>query len=176
MVESDAIRTQWIGRLVQLSRPLDHVDRRILALLQENAKLTFAEIGTDVGLSSTAVKRRVDRLQHDGVIVGYGARIDPRAFGEGIEALIEVYCADRIAPADVGRSLAGLEQVVSAFTVSGEPDALIRARVESIADLEKFVERLRHDRNVLRTRTLIVLSTLIDRPNGFHPETQEGAR
>jgi Lrp/AsnC family transcriptional regulator, leucine-responsive regulatory protein len=149
---------------VQLSRPLDAIDRRIIALLREDAKRTYAEIGTDVGLSSTAVKRRVDRLQQDRVIVGYGARIDPRALGGGIEALIEVYCADRIAPADVGRSLAGLDQVVSAFTVSGEPDAVIRARVESIADLEKFVETLRRDPNVLRTRTLIVLSTLIDRP------------
>ena len=158
-----AIRTHWKGRFVQLSRALDTTDRRIIALLQENAKRTFAEIGADVGLSSTAVKRRVDRLQDDGVIVGYGARINPRALGEGIEALIEVYCADRIAPADVGKTLAGLEQVISAFTVSGEPDAVIRARVESIADLEKFVERLRHDPNVLRTRTLIVLSTLIDR-------------
>ena len=149
---------------MQLSRPLDGVDRKIIALLQGNAKLTFAEIGTDVGLSSSAIKRRVDRLEQDGVIVGYGARVDPSALGDGIEALIEVYCADRIAPADVGRSLADLEQVVSAFTVSGEPDAVIRARVASIADLEKFVETLRRDRNVLRTRTLIVLSTLIDRP------------
>ena len=149
---------------MQLRRPLDAIDRKIIALLRENAKRTFADLGAEVGLSSTAVKRRVDRLQHDGVIVGYGARIDPRALGEGIEALIEVYCAERVAPADVGRSLAGLDQVVSAFTVSGEADAVIRARVESIAELEKFVERLRHDRNVLRTRTLIVLSTLIDRP------------
>lgn len=149
---------------MQLSRPLDSIDRGIIALLQENAKRTFADIGTRVGLSATAVKRRVDRLEEDGVIVGYGARIDPQALGEGIEALIEVYCADRIAPADVGRSLAGLPQVVSAFTISGEPDALVRARVESIAGLEKFVETLRRDPNVLRTRTLIVLSTLIDRP------------
>jgi Lrp/AsnC family transcriptional regulator, leucine-responsive regulatory protein len=148
---------------VQLSRPLDGVDRRIIALLQENAKRTFADIGGEVGLSSTAVKRRVDHLTEDGVIVGYGVRIDPRALGEGIEALIEVYCADRIAPADVASTLDGLDQVISAFTVSGEPDAVIRVRVESIADLEKFVERLRHDPNVLRTRTLIVLSTLIDR-------------
>ncbi|HXO06780.1 MAG TPA: Lrp/AsnC family transcriptional regulator [Solirubrobacteraceae bacterium] len=148
---------------MQLSRPLDAVDREIIALLQENAKRTFADIGAHVGLSSTAVKRRVDRLEGDGVIVGYGARIDPRALGEGIEALIEVYCADRIAPGDVGRSLAGMDQVISAFTVSGEADALVRARVESIADLEKFVERLRRDPNVLRTRTLIVLSTIIDR-------------
>jgi DNA-binding Lrp family transcriptional regulator len=149
---------------VQLTRPLDSVDRRIIALLRENAKRTFAEIGGVVSLSATAVKRRVDRLQQDGVIVGYGARIDPLALGEGIEALIEVYCAERVAPADVGRSLQGLEQVVSAFTVSGEADAVIRARTQSIGDLEKFVERLRRDPNVVRTKTLIVLSTLIDRP------------
>jgi Lrp/AsnC family transcriptional regulator, leucine-responsive regulatory protein len=149
---------------VQLTRPLDSVDRRIIALLRENAKRTFADIGADVGLSSTAVKRRVDRLHHDGVIVGYGARIDPIALGEGIEALIEVYCAERVAPADVGQSLEGLEQVVSAFTVSGEADAVIRARTQSIGDMEKFVEHLRRDPNVVRTKTLIVLSTLIDRP------------
>jgi DNA-binding Lrp family transcriptional regulator len=149
---------------VQLSRPLDAIDRRILALLQENAKLTFAQVGAEVGLSSTAVKRRVDRLQHDGVIAGYGARIDPRAFGEGIEALIEIYCSDRTAPADVGRSLAGMDQIISAFTVSGEADAVVRVRVDSIASLEHFVEQLRRDRNVVRTKTLIVLSTLIDRP------------
>jgi DNA-binding Lrp family transcriptional regulator len=149
---------------VQLTRPLDTIDRRIVALLQENAKRTFAEIGADVGLSATAVKRRVDRLHGDGVIVGYGARIDPRALGEGIEALIEVYCADRTAPKDVGDVLADMDQVISAFTVSGEADAVVRARVENIADLEKFVERLRRDPNVVRTKTLIVLSTLIDRP------------
>jgi DNA-binding Lrp family transcriptional regulator len=151
---------------VQLSRPLDPIDRRIVALLQDNAKLTFSKVGGEVGLSSTAVKRRVDRLQRDGVIAGYGARIDPRALGEGIEALIEIYCSDRTAPADVGRSLAGHDQIISAFTVSGEADAVVRVRVESIASLEGFVERLRRDPNVVRTKTLIVLSTLIDRPAG----------
>lgn len=148
---------------MQLTRPLDPIDRRIVALLQDNAKLTFGEIGTDVGLSSTAVKRRVDRLEHDGVIVGYGARVDPKALGQGIEALIEIYCSDRTAPADVGESIAGIDRVLSAFTVSGEPDALIRVRVDGIGHLEKLVEKLRRDPNVVRTRTLIVLSTLIDR-------------
>jgi DNA-binding Lrp family transcriptional regulator len=148
---------------VQLSRALDNVDRKIIALLKEDAKLTFAHIGAEVGLSATAVKRRVDRLERDGVIIGYGARIDRGALGQAIEAVIEIYCADRTAPADVGRSLANVEQIISAFTVSGEADALIRVRVESIGHLEKLVERLRRDPNVVRTRTLIVLSTLIDR-------------
>jgi Lrp/AsnC family transcriptional regulator, leucine-responsive regulatory protein len=148
---------------VQLSRPLDPIDRKIVALLHANAKLTFAEIGGDVGLSPTAVKRRVDRLERDEVIVGYGARVDFRTLGQGIEALIEIYCSDRTAPADVGKSIAGLDRVLSAFTVSGEPDALIRVRVDGIDHLEKLVEKLRRDPNVVRTRTLIVLSTLIDR-------------
>jgi DNA-binding Lrp family transcriptional regulator len=158
---------------VQLSRPLDRIDRRIVALLQERAKLTFAEIGTDVGLSATAVKRRVDRLEREGVIVGYGARVDPQMLGEGLESLIEIYCSDRTAPADIGRSLRGIDQIVSAFTVSGEPDALIRVRVDNIPELEKLVEKLRRDPNVVRTRTLIVLSTLVDRPARFAANEEE---
>jgi Lrp/AsnC family transcriptional regulator, leucine-responsive regulatory protein len=149
---------------VQLSRPLDSIDRRIVALLQDNAKLTFAEVGGDVGLSATAVKRRVDRLERDGVIVGYGARVDPNAIGEGIESLIEIYCSDRTAPADVGRSLAGIDGILWAFTVSGEPDAVIRVRVENIAHLEHLVEQLRRHPNIVRTRTLIVLSTVVEKP------------
>lgn len=159
----DATGTQSIAINVQLSRPLDPIDRKIVALLQEQAKSTFADIGVEVGLSATAVKRRVDRLEHDGVIVGYGARINWRAMGEAIESLIEIYCADRTSPADVGRSLAKVDEIVSAFTVSGEPDAVIRVRVDSIEHLEKLVERLRRDPNIVRTRTLIVLSTLLDR-------------
>jgi Lrp/AsnC family transcriptional regulator, leucine-responsive regulatory protein len=149
---------------MQPRRAFDATDRKIVASLLENSKRTFIEVGRDVGLSAAAVKRRVDRLEADGVITGYGARIDPRALGRAVEAFVEVYCADRTAPSDVGRSLAGLSEIVSAFTVSGEPDAVLRLRVESIEHLEKAVERLRRDPNIVRTRTLIVLSTIIDRP------------
>ncbi|HEY1508141.1 MAG TPA: Lrp/AsnC family transcriptional regulator [Solirubrobacteraceae bacterium] len=160
----DATHTHSIGLHMQLSRPLDSIDRKIVALLQESAKRTFADIGGEVGLSATAVKRRVDRLEGDGVIIGYGARINWRALGEAIESLIEIYCADRTSPGDVGRSLAQVDEIVSAFTVSGEADAVIRVRVDSIDHLERLVERLRRDPNIVRTRTLIVLSTLLDRP------------
>ena len=150
--------------MAQSRRPLDDTDHKIIASLRENSKRTFAAIGRNVGLSAAAVKRRVDRLEDAGEIDGYGARIDPRVLGHPVEAFVEIYCADRTAPSDVGRSLAGLDEVLSAFTVSGEPDAVLRLRVESIDHLEKAVERLRRDRNIVRTRTLIVLSTIIDRP------------
>jgi DNA-binding Lrp family transcriptional regulator len=149
---------------MQRLRPLDHTDHEIVACLRENARRSYASVGSAVGLSAAAVKRRVDRLEQDGVITGYSARTDPRAFGEDFEALVEIYCSDRTAPADVAKSLAGLTEIRTAFTVSGEPDAIARIRVESIAHLEKVVERLRRDPNVVRTRTMIVLSTIVDRP------------
>jgi DNA-binding Lrp family transcriptional regulator len=131
-------------------------------LLRRDSKRTFADLGGEVSLSATAVKRRVDRLHRDGVIKGYGAIVDTQMLGEGLEALVEIYCSDSTAPADVQGSV-DMPEVVTAFTVSGEPDALVRVRVDSIRHLEKVVEHMRRDPNIMRTRTLIVLSTLIDR-------------
>ena len=150
---------------MQLSRPLDSIDRRIVALLQESAKRTFADIGADVGLSATAVKRRVDRLEGDGVITGYGARINWRALGEGIESLIEIYCADRTSPADVGRSLAQVRR--DRLRVHGlgrgrrgDPGARRTASTTSSGSSSGCGAT----RTSCARRTLIVLSTLLDRP------------
>jgi DNA-binding Lrp family transcriptional regulator len=79
-----------------------------------------------------------------------------------VEALVEIYCSDSTAPIDV-RASVDLPEVVAAFTVSGEPDAVVRVRVETIRHLEAVIERLRRDRNIVRTHTLLVLSTIIDR-------------
>ena len=149
---------------MQGTRPLDATDHRIVALLQANAKDTFGSIGSKVGLSAAAVKRRVDRLQRDGVIVGYTARVDARRLGaSAVEALIEVYACDHATPADVAHALESIGEIWSAFTVSGEPDAVIRVRVDSTSHLEQVVERLLRDPTFVRTRTLTVLSTIIDR-------------
>jgi DNA-binding Lrp family transcriptional regulator len=150
-----------------MSRAIDVVDRQILALLRENARRTFLDIGGHVALSVAAVKRRVDRLEADGVIRGYSAVLDEAKLGGAIEVMVEVYAADRTAPGDMRDMLEGIDEVVTAFTVSGEPDAIVRLRVEDIAHLERAVERLRRDPNVVRTRTMIVLSTVIDRASGL---------
>jgi Lrp/AsnC family transcriptional regulator, leucine-responsive regulatory protein len=144
-------------------RPLDDIDRKILALLRENGRRTLADIGTRVSLSVAAVKRRVERLERDGVIKGYTARIDTSMIEDAIEVVMEVYCADRTSPGDIRPSFEHLDEVVTAFTVSGEPDVLLRLRVDSVAHLEDVVERVRRDPNVVRTRTMLVLSTFLDR-------------
>jgi DNA-binding Lrp family transcriptional regulator len=146
---------------------LDEIDRNILALLQREGRRSFADLGREVGLSTPAVKRRVDRLEAARVIRGYTAVIDPAKLGFGFEAIAEVYCADRTAPRDVFAAVEGIPEVVSAVTVSGEPDAVLRVRVDDIRHLERVIEALRRRPNIVRTRTMIVLSVLVDRPTAI---------
>jgi DNA-binding Lrp family transcriptional regulator len=143
---------------------LDELDRKILDVLRRDGRATLAEVGAGVGLSASAVKRRVDRLQSAGVIVGYAAIVDPAATGDRLEAFIELYCADSIAPGDLLASVADLPAVVAAHTVAGDADAMVRVRVQGIEELERTIEQLRRDPKVMRTRTMVALSTLIERP------------
>lgn len=149
-----------------MQRPvhLDDLDRKILDHLERDGRATLAHVGAAVGLSSSAVKRRVDRLHASGVIVGYAAIVDPAAVGDRLEAFVELYCADSVAPGDLLASVAGLETVVAAHTVAGDADAIVRVRVEGIEELERVIEQLRRDPKVMRTRTMVALSTLVERP------------
>jgi Lrp/AsnC family transcriptional regulator, leucine-responsive regulatory protein len=142
---------------------LDDLDRKILVHLERDGRATLGDVGTAVGLSASAVKRRVDRLHETGVIVGYAAIVDPQAIGERLEAFVELYCVDSVAPGDLLSSVAGLDAVIAAHTVAGDADAVVRVRVRGIEELERTIERLRRDPKVMRTRTMVALSTLVER-------------
>jgi DNA-binding Lrp family transcriptional regulator len=143
---------------------LDDLDRRIVACLLENARLSFSQIGGQVGLSAPAVKRRVDRMRHDGVITGYAAVVDPAALGWTTEAFVELFCAGRTSPAEIYASIRRHPEAVAAYTVTGEANALIHLRAHDIQGLEEALERLRNEPNIVQTKTAIVLSRLLGRP------------
>jgi DNA-binding Lrp family transcriptional regulator len=145
---------------------VDDLDRRIVGCLLADARATFAEIGQEVGLSAPAVKRRVDRLLDSGTIKGFTAVIDPAVLGWETEAYIEVYCKGTVSPEDLRRSLEEVPEVVGACTVSGSADALVHVLASNIRHLEQALERIRDERNVDHTQSVIVLSRLIDRPRG----------
>ncbi|MFL6053613.1 MAG: Lrp/AsnC family transcriptional regulator [Actinoallomurus sp.] len=145
---------------------LDDIDRRIVACLLENARASFAQIGDQVGLSAPAVKRRVDRLRHDGVITGYAAVVDPSALGWTTEAFVELFCAGRTSPDEISASIRRHPEVVAAYTITGEANALIHLRAHDIQALEQALERLRNEPNIVQTKTSIVLSRLLGRPTG----------
>jgi DNA-binding Lrp family transcriptional regulator len=144
----------------------DDLDRQIVAHLVNNARASYGEIGQRVGLSAPAVKRRVDRLLAEGVITGFSARLDDEAIGATTEAFVELYCRSRTNPADIAEMVADLPDVVEAYTVTGEADALLHVKTGSPAELEAVVEQVRAHQNAERTKTTIVLSRIVARASG----------
>ncbi|SCL22418.1 transcriptional regulator, AsnC family [Micromonospora nigra] len=149
---------------------IDAVDQRIIALLVADARASYADIGLRVSLSAPAVKRRVDRLRAAGVIRGFTAVVDPAAVGWTTEAFVELFCAGRTTPAQLGAAVRRHPEVVGAYTVSGEADALVHLRAADIAHLEEALERLRAEPFVTSSRSTIVLSRLVESP-GVGPST-----
>jgi DNA-binding Lrp family transcriptional regulator len=142
---------------------MDDLDRTIVALLRENARRSFQDIGRHVHLSAPAVKRRVDRLERDGVLLGYTAIVDPPAFGWNAEAFVDLFCEGSISGEAIKRAVEQEPGVVSAHTVAGEASALLHVRARDTKDLEFALERIRAVPGVTRTVTEVVLSTLFAR-------------
>ena len=143
---------------------MDAIDERIVALLRENARRSFQDIGARVALSAPAVKRRVDRLEADGVIRGYAAVVEPGAMGWPTHAVVALYCEGRMAAAEVRAAIAGHPEVAAAFTVAGEASAILHVHARDTAHLETTLERIRDTPGIIRTQSQVVLSTLLDRP------------
>jgi DNA-binding Lrp family transcriptional regulator len=145
---------------------LDDTDHRIIAALTADARASFADIGQLVSLSAPAVKRRVDRLRSAGVIKGFTAIVDPAAIGWTTEAFVELFCTGHTTPAQIGAAVRRHPEVVGAYTVSGEADALVHLRAADIPHLERALERLRSEPFITSTHSMIVLSRLVAGPLG----------
>jgi DNA-binding Lrp family transcriptional regulator len=142
---------------------LDRLDHQIIARLVENARRSYRSLGAEIGLSAPAVKRRVDRLSEAGVISRFTVTVDPRLLGWSVEAFIELFCGPRTPAAEIREALAGHPEVVEAYTITGDADALLHLRVADAAHLEDALERIRAESIVTQTRSVVVLSRLIDR-------------
>ncbi len=143
---------------------LDRVDERIIAVLGADARTSFAEIGGEVGLSPSAVKRRVDRLVESGAVRGFTVIVEPHAIGWTTEAFIELYCRARTSPGEIRIGLSRYAEITSACTVTGEADAMVQVRARDTHHLEEVIERIGAEPFVVRTKSTLVLSRLVDQP------------
>jgi len=141
----------------------DAIDRQIVALLTDNARLPYPAIGERVGLSAPAVKRRIDRLRADGTIAAFTVSVDPAALGTTTEAFVEVFCRGRTSPMQIRELALGHPAVVAAYTVTGGADALFHLRCADNRALEETLEQIRASDEVERTNSVIVLSRLVTR-------------
>ena len=109
---------------------MDATDRRILSLLMEDGRRTYDDIAGHVKLTAPSVKRRVDRLRASGALRGYTAVVDHAALGWNTEALVELFCRPGTTLAEVAATLRDHPEVVDAWSVTGEADAIARVRTD----------------------------------------------
>ncbi len=142
---------------------MDPIDRQILALLVEDGRRSYGDIAGRVRLSAPSVKRRIDRLRSSGALEGFTAVVDHGAMGWNTEALIELFYEPGTLLEEVAETLRSHPEVVEAWSVTGEADAIARVRTSDNADLERLIIDLQQTAPVVRTRSQVVMSRLVSR-------------
>ena len=142
---------------------MDKIDRKILQVLQANARASLADISQVVGLSATPCWARIKKLEESGVIEGYTIRLNPQAIGLGDTVLVQVTLdshSDNTLE-KFGETLAAIPEVVEAYLVSGEYDYLLRVAVKDTKDYERLLrERLYKIKGIRHSKSSFVLRTL----------------
>jgi Lrp/AsnC family leucine-responsive transcriptional regulator len=138
---------------------MDATDRQIIDLLRENARLSYAELARQVGLSAPSVHERVAKLESTGVIRGYRTEVAPEAVGLGVTALIGIVQQTGTGIEEVVAALREVPEIESCYFLAGEESFLLKVRVGTMAELERLIVRLSQVPGVDRTRTTVALST-----------------
>jgi Lrp/AsnC family leucine-responsive transcriptional regulator len=139
---------------------LDLTDRKILSLLQDDAKISQAELAKAVGLTAPSVNERIRKLERGGVIRGYVALLDERKLGQDITAFVEIFIEHPKFESGFIEAVRGLDEVLECHHITGEFSLLLKVRVQDMAAFRKLlIEKLNTVRGVRQTRTLIVLAT-----------------
>ena len=142
---------------------MDAVDRKILPLLVEDGRRTYDDIASRVSLSAPSVKRRIDRLRASRALEGFTAVVDHSAMGWNTEALVELFFQAGTTLDRVAATLREHPEVVEAWSVTGEADAIARVRTDDNAALERLIMDLQQNGLVIRTRSQVVMSRLVSR-------------
>ena len=137
---------------------MEALDRNIVQVLALDGRISFADLGRQVGLSTSAVHQRVKRLEERGIIKGYRAVVDYTAVGLPLTALMSVTPFDPAADADIPERLADIDEIVACWSVAGDENYILLIRVQRPQELEELLARIRQQGSC-STNTTIVLST-----------------
>jgi Lrp/AsnC family leucine-responsive transcriptional regulator len=139
---------------------LDLIDRKLLSLIQDNAKLSQAELAKAVGLTAPSVNERIRKLERGGIIRGYVALLDERKLGHDITAFVEIFIEHPKFESGFIEAAGDMDEVLECHHITGEFSLLLKVRVRDMQAFRKIlIEKLNTVRGVRQTRTLIVLAT-----------------
>jgi Lrp/AsnC family transcriptional regulator, leucine-responsive regulatory protein len=137
---------------------VEEINRKIIALLAADGRMSFTELARQTGLSVSAAQQRVRRLEQRGVIRGYSAVISPEEIGLPLTAFVSIKPFDPAAPDDAPDRLAHLSAIEACHSVAGDESYILKVRVASPVGLEELLQEIRAAASV-STHTTIVLST-----------------
>lgn len=138
---------------------INDIDKQILNIIQQDARISNAEIARQVGLAPSAVLERVKKLEERGTIQGYTAKLDATELGYGLTAFVAVRTNECCSETD--KFLAEIPEVLEVHDVAGEDSYFLKVRAKNPEDLAKLLrERLKNVPNVASTKTTIVLQTI----------------
>ena len=140
-------------------RQVDTVDCHLIEALRRNARVTYAELARQVGLSAPAVHERVAKLEAAGVITGYHAAVAPAALVLGVSALVGIVQGDSADSDLIADAVRAMPEIEDCWFVAGEETFVVKVRVSDVAALEQTIGAINRIRGVAHTRTTVVLST-----------------
>lgn len=119
----------------------DRIDRKILDILQRNARISITDLAQEIGLSATPCAERLRRLERDGVITGYHARVSPRALGRNLLVFLEIKLAAKSDEVfeKIRKELQRMPDVMECHLVSGDFDYLVKARLAEMNDYRRLL-------------------------------------
>ncbi|MEW5988813.1 MAG: Lrp/AsnC family transcriptional regulator [Chloroflexota bacterium] len=140
---------------------IDEINTQILTLIQENARISNAEIARRLGMATSAIFERIRKLEEQGIIQGYEARLKAKALGLGLLAFVFVRADERTGSGRVGQQLAEIAEVMEVHHIAGEDCYLVKVRAADTEDLGRLLrEKFGAIEAVRSTRTTIVLSSV----------------
>jgi len=135
---------------------MDQATKRILAILEQNARTSYTQIAKRLGISETSVRNRVKALLKEGVLKGFTVRTCPEKLGKAITAMVGVDIGGETTP-EITDKLASIKEVSDLYVITGEFDLLLRVICENIGRLDEILEEIRSHDFVEGTRTFVVL-------------------
>ena len=122
-------------------RPLDRTDRQILSILQKDGRIAISELASRVNLSTTPCSERVKRLEREGIIMGYHARVNPQLIDRNLLVFLEIKLSAKSGDVfdQVARDLIEIPEVLECHLISGEFDYLVKARLKEMSAYRRLL-------------------------------------
>ena len=139
---------------------IDSIDLSILNIIQNNGRISNAELARMITMAPSGVLERIKKLEKKGIILGYEVRLNHKALGVSLVTFIHIKTMESVGSTEIGRQLAGITEIQEVHWIAGEFNYMIKAKINSTDSLTALLRKIGAIKGVTDSRTTLVLDTL----------------